>query len=137
MAAEQRTGSTRRWRVLRARILRGHPLCGICTKELATEIDHVVPVSRGGAMWDIANLQPACFACNRSKGTGCPARWDCARGSAYAVDASAVGPRPLAPGDTRGDTSGPCKPDTRLAYVRFLSPPLFQTGKGWPSEAHR
>jgi hypothetical protein len=40
-----------------------------CTRR-ATEVDHRIPVSQGGAMYDQTNLQAACFNCNRSKGGG-------------------------------------------------------------------
>lgn len=32
----------------------------------AVELEHVIPLSRGGSNW-IANLVPACFGCNRAK----------------------------------------------------------------------
>ena len=53
--------------------------CAYCGKKLARtnyglqgergnwEVDHVIPVSRGGSN-DYENLVAACFACNRSKG---------------------------------------------------------------------
>lgn len=34
---------------------------------LAT-IDHVHPVSKGGALFDLDNLVPACYSCNMNKG---------------------------------------------------------------------
>lgn len=37
---------------------------------VATTADHILPKSRGGAMWDMGNLQPACSHCNGSKGKG-------------------------------------------------------------------
>lgn len=65
-----RNGSTRRWRTMRARILRRDPMCQLnllgCTT-VATCVDHIVPVSRGGPMFDPDNLRGACRSCNRQK----------------------------------------------------------------------
>ena len=40
-----------------------------CCTGVATEIDHIRPLARGGAKYDQVNLQPSCGPCNRSKGT--------------------------------------------------------------------
>lgn len=37
-------------------------------------IDHTIPISRGGSKWP-ANLRPACFSCNASKGNKKPNEW--------------------------------------------------------------
>jgi hypothetical protein len=40
----------------------------------ATEVDHIVPRSRGGGLdWD--NLAPACFDCNTEKNNRTPEEW--------------------------------------------------------------
>lgn len=41
--------------------------CGACGPNVILEVDHVIPVSRGGTD-DIDNLKTACFDCNRGKG---------------------------------------------------------------------
>jgi len=41
--------------------------CGACGPNVELEVDHVIPVSRGGTD-DIDNLKTACFKCNRGKG---------------------------------------------------------------------
>lgn len=41
--------------------------CGACGPDVELEIDHVIPVSRGGTD-DIKNLKTACFKCNSGKG---------------------------------------------------------------------
>lgn len=41
--------------------------CGACGPDVELEIDHIIPVSRGGTD-DITNLKTACFKCNRGKG---------------------------------------------------------------------
>ncbi|WKX00956.1 HNH endonuclease signature motif containing protein [Rhodococcus aetherivorans] len=67
-----RTGQTsgtnsRRWRRLRERILQESPLCSTCQRELATVLDHRVPVAEGGAMWSESNLQGLCRSCSDRK----------------------------------------------------------------------
>lgn len=66
----QRNGSTRRWRTVRARILRRDPVCLLqlpgCTT-IATTADHIIPVAKGGELYDMANLRGACRDCNRNK----------------------------------------------------------------------
>lgn len=54
------------------------PICAICGRQidldapkntpLAVEVDHIVPRSRGGALYDIDNLQLTHSRCNRKKG---------------------------------------------------------------------
>lgn len=51
--------------------------CAYCGAE-ATEIDHVLPVSRGGEH-DINNVAPACRSCNASKGARTPEEWRASR----------------------------------------------------------
>lgn len=68
----ERNGSTRKWRELRARVLAASDVCGECGQPGADAVDHIKPVSRGGAMYDPANLQPVHHdvepKCNRLKG---------------------------------------------------------------------
>ena len=62
---------TRRWRKLRGMVLRGEPLCRLCSLSgrvvAATEVDHIMPRERGGPMWEVGNLQPLCRSCHREK----------------------------------------------------------------------
>lgn len=62
-------------RALRARVLEkfGH-VCVYCAATENIEIDHVLPVSRGGTD-DFENLVPACGPCNRSKGAKLIEEW--------------------------------------------------------------
>ena len=54
-------GSTSRWRRLRAAHLQGQPWCvAIGCQQLATDVDHVVPLSQGGERYDAGNLQSMC-----------------------------------------------------------------------------
>ena len=41
--------------------------CGAAGPKVELEVDHKIPVSRGGTD-DIDNLTTACFKCNRGKG---------------------------------------------------------------------
>ena len=73
-------GSDRRWRELRARRLKVEPLCRMCRPKLviATEVDHVLPVSQGGAKYSFENTQSLCHdhhaAKTTSERTGKPMR---------------------------------------------------------------
>ena len=55
----------RQWMAIRARVLSDAPLCPMCAAEgrvgAATEVDHVVPLHRGGGN-DRANLVGLCRA---------------------------------------------------------------------------
>jgi 5-methylcytosine-specific restriction endonuclease McrA len=55
---------------------RQHGRCAYCGCELngKYEVDHVIPLSRGGAN-DATNLALACRTCNRSKGTRLLSEW--------------------------------------------------------------
>lgn len=55
-------------------------LCGnhICRKPLIesdSQVDHIVPISKGGSNWP-DNLQILCNSCNASKGSKMPDEWD-------------------------------------------------------------
>jgi len=61
-------GSTTRWRRFRTGILaRDKSLCTIkaegCT-EVATQVDHIIPLHMGGAKYDPTNCRAACAPCN-------------------------------------------------------------------------
>ena len=60
-----------RWRKLRKRLLRREPLCRSCHANgiirIATDVDHIVPISRGGLHWELSNLQPLCKSCHHEK----------------------------------------------------------------------
>jgi 5-methylcytosine-specific restriction endonuclease McrA len=62
------------WRRIRPAILRrDNYTCQLrlpgCTTR-ATDVDHIVETSKGGAWHDPANLQAACKRCNTLKSTG-------------------------------------------------------------------
>lgn len=49
-------------------------LCAYCGYDIPTQVDHVIPVSRGGTN-DRANLVPACKDCNMNKLDFTPDEW--------------------------------------------------------------
>jgi len=65
-----RRGYGASWRKRRDRFLKRHPLCAICLSEgrtrQATCVDHVVPVTRGGADTP-ENWQALCASCHSRK----------------------------------------------------------------------
>lgn len=67
------------WAIARKRAIASKdPVCAICHKyidldapafsPLAVEVDHVVPRSRGGSLYEMDNLQLTHSKCNRKKG---------------------------------------------------------------------
>ncbi|WP_394621279.1 HNH endonuclease [Lentzea sp. JNUCC 0626] len=60
------SGSTSRWRRVRAAQLARHPDCARCHGP-ADQVDHVVPLAIGGAKYDPANHQSLCADCHRAK----------------------------------------------------------------------
>jgi 5-methylcytosine-specific restriction protein A len=69
-SAAQR-GYGRQHQKLRALLLAQEPLCRPCRAKgkvtAATIADHIVPLAKGGAAHDLANLQPVCAGCHDAK----------------------------------------------------------------------
>ena len=59
ISARNRKLDRARWGKVAANYLRRHPQCARC-RQPAAEVDHVLPISRGGALYDDANLQSLC-----------------------------------------------------------------------------
>lgn len=69
-----------RWRTLQARVRARGDACGICGEPIdyslpplhpmSFEVDHIVPISRGGAEYDPDNCQASHRICNQRKGDG-------------------------------------------------------------------
>ena len=58
----------RTWNVVRRRVLtRDKYRCQHCGRGGRLEVDHIIPISEGGAMYDMANLQTLARACHIEK----------------------------------------------------------------------
>lgn len=57
---------TRRWQRLRAKVLAAEPVCRACivmastTPAPSVHVDHITPISAGGDVWSMDNLQGLC-----------------------------------------------------------------------------
>lgn len=60
-----RTRQTSRWKRVRLVVLREHPICERCGRDYSMEVNHIVPLERGGAEFDQDNLEAVCVACHR------------------------------------------------------------------------
>ena len=107
--------NSRRWRRLRRAVLACEPLCRCCEAagraNAAAEVDHVVPIGRGGEEWDRANLQPLCRACHEAKS---------ARENAAALKRVGLDGVPLEAGPGGGQGPGGASVD-RVGPLIFLS----------------
>ena len=56
----------RRWLKLRHVVLVEEPACRICERKPSEEVDHIIPVSKGGTDRR-DNLQGVCFECHEKK----------------------------------------------------------------------
>lgn len=66
--------NTARWKSIRLKKLMTKPLCEVCNKALATEVDHIIPFSTGltdrqklRLGFDYSNLQSICHECHDIK----------------------------------------------------------------------
>jgi 5-methylcytosine-specific restriction protein A len=60
--------TSRRWRMLRRQVLTAHPICQHHGCDgLATDVDHIIAVRNGGAVYDRRNLQALCRSCHSRK----------------------------------------------------------------------
>lgn len=63
--------STQRWQRLRRAKLAEDPACRYCLEQgrvtPANTVDHRVAISKGGAVWDWANLVSCCTRCHNAK----------------------------------------------------------------------
>jgi len=64
---KDRPHNDRRWRRLQRAKLSREPICECCRVAVATCVDHVTPISKGGAMWAWDNLQSLCQSCHSKK----------------------------------------------------------------------
>lgn len=56
----------RRWMALKEYVLREQPVCAVCKCRPATEVDHILPISKGGTD-ERDNLQGLCYGCHDEK----------------------------------------------------------------------
>ena len=54
------------WELLKRQYGYCCPACGKCETEIKLEIDHIIPLSKGGSNY-IENIQPLCRSCNSKK----------------------------------------------------------------------
>lgn len=62
----KRVGGSR-WLKLQKSKLRSDPLCEICRRNFATEVDHIRELQDGGGEFDWDNLQSLCRDCHKAK----------------------------------------------------------------------
>jgi len=55
------------WRAIRKMQLARQPECRRCGSRQRLQVDHVRPISKGGAKLDLANLQTLCIHCHAAK----------------------------------------------------------------------
>ena len=59
-----------RWRRLRRKKLAINPICEYCPVgkiTQATQVDHIIPISKGGDAWSLENMASACQECHSKK----------------------------------------------------------------------
>ena len=54
---------TKRWRMLRRKVLHEQPLCANCG-DIATDVHHITDISAGGAIYVRSNLEALCHVCH-------------------------------------------------------------------------
>ena len=68
-ASPAKRGYGRRWRAYRILYLQIHPLCvnfNDC-RNVATVVDHIIPVNQGESFWEPENHEPMCEECHNRK----------------------------------------------------------------------
>ena len=67
------------WRVLRRKKLELNAECENCLQNgriiRAAIVDHITPIKKGGAMFDMRNLQSLCWSCHSRKSAKEGSRW--------------------------------------------------------------
>lgn len=83
----KQTWNKTEWSLARKRAIASKdPICAICHTHidldappfspLSVEVDHIVPRSRGGALYELENLQLTHTKCNRKKGAKMASDYD-------------------------------------------------------------
>jgi 5-methylcytosine-specific restriction endonuclease McrA len=58
---------SKRWLMLRRRVLFEQPICACGCGRLAEDVDHITPIERGGAPFERANVQALTHSCHSRK----------------------------------------------------------------------
>ena len=58
---------SKRWQTTRKAVLARDPICKVCNARLSEQVDHIVPLSRGGDEWALEGLQGICGPCHQLK----------------------------------------------------------------------
>lgn len=58
---------SKEWQSIRSIILGSEPLCRKCIRSIASHVDHIIPISEGGCLKCLDNLQPLCPSCHTKK----------------------------------------------------------------------
>ena len=66
-AAAIRTYHSAKWINTRDAILTRDPICKVCDNRLSEQVDHITPLSRGGAEYAPTNLRGICVPATRSR----------------------------------------------------------------------
>lgn len=67
-ASQRHIYTTKRWKTMRRQVLSEQRWCAtLGCPNLATQVDHIVPVAQGGASFDRSNLQGLCPRCHARK----------------------------------------------------------------------
>lgn len=65
--------SSRRWQLYRERFIALNPICRPCQEKgdihASEQVDHVIPLAAGGAVWNPKNHDPVCARYNAWKGS--------------------------------------------------------------------
>lgn len=59
--------NTAKWRALAKAVKAENPYCAVCGSEEDLHADHIIPWSKGGAPYDIDNIQVLCRKHNQEK----------------------------------------------------------------------
>ena len=66
--ADRTLYQSRLWKKMRMHVLGTNPICAACGIQAATDLDHIIPHQGDrNLFFDIANVQPLCKECHRSK----------------------------------------------------------------------
>lgn len=58
---------SKRWQMARRQVLTEEPFCACGCGRLSEDVDHVVPIEQGGAVWNRSNLQGLAHHCHSVK----------------------------------------------------------------------